>query len=130
MVFCEIRRDSSGSDYLDQYCVNSFSKSLNVTDVHVYVQGLHTTARLTSCSLNSCRKRNVKMTGSVCAGDISALLALASYLPHITKLKLISFDSLQQSHKDILILNFMCLFFVLRWRRGSSLTWTHMTLCW
>ena len=40
-VYCEIQRDLSGSDRLNQHCVNSFGKGLNVTDVHLYVNVPH-----------------------------------------------------------------------------------------
>ncbi len=37
-VYCEIQRDLPGSDRLNQHCVTSFGRGLNVTDVHSYVE--------------------------------------------------------------------------------------------
>ena len=34
-------RDLSGGDRLNQHCVNSFGKGLNVTDIHLYVKVPH-----------------------------------------------------------------------------------------
>ena len=37
-VYCEIQRDLSVGDRLDQNCVNSSGKGLNVTDIHLCVK--------------------------------------------------------------------------------------------
>ena len=43
-VYCEIQRDLSGGDRLNQYCVDSIGSDLNVTDVPLYVKVLHSSS--------------------------------------------------------------------------------------
>ena len=41
LIFCEIQRDLSGGDRLNQHYVKSFGKGLNVTKVHLYIKVPH-----------------------------------------------------------------------------------------